>query len=603
MNLTKFREKVNLVIYDSKERNLRILRYTSFFVSLIVIGIIVFYYGFPQTPERKNLLLNIIKAGFGFYVLSYLTRFLYTFEPRTFLKNTWFEGLLMLLLIIDGLSYFIFKMPLVITFFQLLGFENITPFYVIFVQLYVLIFVGFDIGTATARVSKLNLTPPTIFILSFMLLISGGTGLLMLPEMTTGNFSMPFVEALFTSISACCVTGLIVVDTATYFTFKGHLVILVLMQLGGLSVISFATFLVSFSGSTLGIRQQTMIQDFMSTDSLFSTRGLLNKIILMTLSIEIAGAAMLFFLWHPQVLFEDLGEKIFFSVFHSVSAFNNAGFSLFTNGLYQNFVVDSYLLHLVLAALIFLGALGYSSIKDIFSISSLRERLKRPWVQYKLSTKIALYSSVILVVAGMVLFYLLEYNNTLGGKKPVEKIITAFFQSVTARTAGFNTVDFAMVSTPMIVIFILLMFIGGSSGSTAGGIKTSTFTLLILSAFTTLQGKRSLELSHYSISNEMLNRAFLIFLFASGIIFLGVFTLTISDPHIPILNLVFEEVSAFATVGLSTGITPNLSITGKFVLMGSMFIGRVGILTLAFSLSRQAISRNYKYPSAHIMVG
>ncbi|MBA3899341.1 MAG: ATPase [Bacteroidetes bacterium] len=603
MSIRSFREKVNLYIYDSKERNLRILRYASFFVSLAVIGVIVYYYGMPQTPERQRVLLDIIKVSFGFYILSYIIRFIYTFEPKDFLKRTWFEGLLMLLLVVDGISYFLFGTPLVINFFRLIGFKNITPYYVIFIQVYILVFVGFDIGTATARLSKLSLTPPTLFILSFIVLISTGTGLLMLPEMTLEVHSMPFLEALFTSISACCITGLIVVDTATYFTFKGHLTILVLMQLGGLSVIAFATFLVGFSGSILGMKQQNMMQNFLSTDSLFSARGLLNQIILMTLSIEFFGAAMIYFLWHPEVVFEDTGSQIFYSVFHSISAFNNAGFSLFTDGMYQNFVVDSYMLHLVLALLIFLGSLGYAPIKDLFSVSSLRERFNLPWRQFKLSTKIALYTSLVLVAVGAIMFYLLERNNTLEGKRFVESIITAIFHSISSRSGGLNTVDFAMVSTPMLVFFILLMFIGGSSGSTGGGIKTSTFTLLILSAYSTLRGKRKLEMGRHSISYEMLNRAFLIFLFASGVIFSGAFILTITDPEIPILNLVFEEVSAFATVGLSTGITADLSTAGKLVLMGSMFIGRVGVLTLAFSLSKEVISRNYKYPEAHIMVG
>ncbi|HET6242996.1 MAG: ATPase [Bacteroidetes bacterium] len=603
MSLQTFRERVNLYIYDSKERNLRILRYTSFFVSVFVISVLVFYYGFPQTTERQEILLGVIKVSFVFYIFSYITRFLYTFEPKEFLKRTWFEGLLMLLLVIDGFSYFFLRTPLVINFFRILGFEDITPFYVLFIQLYVLVIVALDVGSATSRISKLNLTPPTIFILSFVALIISGCGLFMLPEMTTIEGSMPFFEALFTSVSASCVTGLIVVDTATYFTFKGHLIILILMQLGGLSIISFATFLVSFSGTTMGIKQQTMMQSFLSTDSLFSTKGLLNQIILMTLSIEFFGALMIYFLWNPVLTFQNIGDKIFFSIFHSVSAFNNAGFSLFTYGLFQNFVVDSYILHIVLIVLIFMGGLGYSSIRDLFSIHSLRKRFDQPWRKLQLTTQIALYSAITLVLIGTIVFYILEKNNTLDGKRLVESVITSLFQSVTARTAGFNTVDFSLVSAPMLIFFIMLMFIGGSSGSTAGGIKTSTFTLLILSAYSTLRGKRSLELSNHSISYELLNRAFLIFLFASGIIFSGVFILSISDPHIPILNLVFEEVSAFATVGLSTGITPTLSVTGKTVLMASMFIGRVGILTLAFSMSRKVISRNYKYPSAHIMVG
>jgi trk system potassium uptake protein len=601
--LNNFREKVNLYIYDSKERNLRILRYLSFSVSLLVIGILVYYYGFEQTPGSKKIMLNIIKGSFIFYILSYCTRFLYTFEPRKFLKNTWLEGVLMLLLVIDGISYSFFQTTLVLNFIAALGFENVTPYYIIFIQLYVLLIVGMDLSAAVNRISRLKLDPSTLFIFSFLLLISFGCGLLMLPEMTNVQGSMPFLEALFTSISASCVTGLIVVDTATYFTFKGHLVLLALMQLGGLSIISFATFLVAFSSMGLGLKQQSLMQDFLSTESLFSTRGLLNQIILLSFTIELTGSILIYFLWDPSLEFRSIEDKIFYSVFHSVSAFNNAGFSLFTNGLYQNFVVDSYAVHIVIMLLIFMGSLGFAPLRDIFSISNLRERYKFPWKKLRMSTKIALYSSLTLIVLGAFLFHVFEYNNALAGKGHVASVITSFFQSITARTAGFNTVDFAALERPSLIFFILLMFIGGSSGSTAGGIKTSTFTLMVLSAYSTIRGKKNLELFNHSISYELLNRAFSIFLFASGVIFLGSLILSFTEPDIPILNLVFEEVSAFATVGLSTGITPNLSVTGKTVLMFSMFIGRIGILTLAFSLSQRVISRNYKYPTAHMMVG
>jgi trk system potassium uptake protein len=603
MTLRSFRETVNLFIYDSKDRNLRIFRYLSFFVSSVVLLILVFYYGFPQTAETRGFLLNVIKVSFFFYVFSFLVRIFYSFEPLQYIKRNWFEGFLMLLLVVDGISYFILQTPLVLNFFRFLGFENMSHFYVVFIQLYVLVIVGLDIGTATTRISKIKVSPPTLFIFSYVLLICLGCGLLMLPEMTTIAGSMPFFDALFTSMSASCITGLIIVDTATYFTFKGHLVLLILIQLGGLSVISFATFLIAFSGTTLGMKQQTMMQSFLSTDSLFSAKGLLNQIILMTLTIELIGALMIFFLWNPEIVFKGLGDKVFFSVFHSISAFNNAGFSLFTNGFYQNYVVDSYILHIVMAMLIFFGSLGFAPIKDIFGISSLRARFKMPWKRLKLSTKISLYTTVALTLIGAVVFYMLERNNTLVDMRLVERIITSFFQSVTARSAGLNTIDFSQLTMPMLVFFILLMFIGGSSGSTGGGIKTSTFTLLILSAYSTLRGKRNLELGHYSISYEMLHRAFMIFSLSSGLIFMGVMILSISDSDIPVINLVFEQVSAFATVGLSTGITSQLSITGKTVLMCSMFIGRVGILTLAFSLSKRVITSNYKYPNAHIMVG
>lgn len=603
MSLQSFREKVNLFLYSSKERNLRILRYASFFVSLFAISILIIFYGFNIQKETKDLFILFIKATFAFYVIAYLIKFLYTFEPKKFLKETRLEGLLMLLLLIDGISHFIFNVPLIQNFFYQLGFHNFTDIYILFIQFYLLLIVSIDLSAISAKISKFNLAPSTLFILSFILLIVIGTVLLMLPEMNTTGKSMPLLEALFTAISASCVTGLIVVDTATYFTIKGHFIIMLLMQLGGLSIISFATFIISISGTGVGIKQQLMMKDFLSTDSLFSTKGLLHQIIILTLTIETAGAIAIFFLWDPNLYFETLGDKIFYSIFHSISAFNNAGFSLFTNGLYENGVRHSYMLHIVIAILIFFGGIGFSSIRDLFGIESLRMRLKYPWKQIKLSTQIALYVSISLIIAGAVAFFILEQNNTLRHMRFVEAVITSVFQSVTARTAGFNTVDFSMIGQPMLIFFIFLMFIGASSGSTGGGIKTSTFALLILSAYSTIIGKRNFELDRYSISYELMNRAFSIAFFASGIVFIGVFILTISDPQIPILQLVFEEVSAFATVGLSTGITANLSVTGKIVLMCSMFIGRVGILTLAFTLSNKVVSQNYKLPNAHIMVG
>jgi trk system potassium uptake protein len=603
MSLQSFREKVNLFLYSSKDRNLRILRYASFFVSLFAISILVIFYGFKLESATKELCVSIIKATFVFYVIAYLIKFLYTFEPRKFLKETRLEGLLMLLLVIDGISHFLFNIPLVQNFFYQLGFHNFTDIYILFIQLYLLVIVSIDLSSLTAKLDRLNLAPSTLFILSFIILISIGSVLLMLPEMNTTGISMPLLDAIFTSISASCVTGLIVVDTATFFTIKGHFIILVLMQLGGLSIISFATFIISISGTGVGIKQQLMMKDFLSTDSLFSTKGLLRQIILLTLTIESAGAISIFFLWDPSLHFETLGDKIFCSVFHAVSAFNNAGFSLFSNGLYENGVKHSYILHIVIAALIFFGGIGFSSIRDLFGIDSLRQRLKYPWKQIKLTTQISLYVSIGLILAGTIAFFVLEQQNTLRNTRFVEAIITSVFQSITARTAGFNTVDFSMIGQPMLIFFIFLMFIGASSGSTGGGIKTSTFALLILSAYSTIRGKRNFEIGRYSISYELMNRAFSIAFFASGIVFIGVFILTLTDPQIPILQLVFEEVSAFATVGLSTGITSSLSVAGKIVLMCSMFIGRIGILTLAFTLSSRVVSRNYKLPGAHITVG
>lgn len=602
MPLRVLREKINLFLYSSKERNLTILQYLSFIVSLGAVITLIYYYGFDLAVEKKQVILGVIRGTFVFYILSYLFRIVYAFDPLQYIKSTWFEGLLMVILLLDLIAR-IANIPIFETVMNYFGIANFKDYYIVFTQVYLLLIVGLDIGQVMTRLPKLNIEPSSMFIMSFLLLVLCGAGLLMLPEMSQSGVGMPFIDAIFTSVSASCVTGLIVVDTATYFTTKGQFIIMLLFQVGGLSIISFATFFALLSGSGVGIKHQSYLKDVLSAESLRSSKGMITRIVGVTISIEIVGSFLVYFLIGGEEYFESNGDRIFYSVFHTISAFNNAGFSLFSDGLYQGVTRHNYVLHLVIALLIFLGSLGFPVIRDLFGVNSLRERMRLPWKQIKLGTKIALYSSLALIVTGAVAFFILERNNTMDEMLFAEKVITSVFQSVTARTAGFNTVDFSVIGTPMLIIFIFLMFIGASPGSTGGGIKTTTFTLLIFSAWATIRGKRNLEMGNYFVTSELLNRAFTIAFFASAAVFLGVFILTITDPEKPIMQLVFEQVSAFATVGLSTGITPFMSQEGKIVLMISMFVGRVGILTLAFSLSKRVATSNYKYPNAHIMVG
>ena len=603
MSIYSFREKVNLRIYSSKEKVLPWFERLSIVFAFLSIGTLIYYYGFPETPQHLKLQLFIFRCCFAFYIINYLARFFYTFEPARFLRTTKFELILILVLIVDGAADIFSGETITRRFFELIHIGQSINLYLLFIQLYLVIIVILEIGKAGTTLTKIRLLPSTTFIYSFILLISFGTGLLMLPEMTTDGNGADFLNALFTSTSASCVTGLTTVDVATYFTFKGKVVIMLLIQVGGLSIISFATFFALFMTKGLGIRHQSMLQDFFSTDSLFDTKGLLKQIILLSFLIESIGTIMLFVLWDPSVPFRNFGEKLFYSGFHAVSAFNNAGFALFTNNLMNEYVRHSYLLHLVIAALIFFGSLGFSSIRDIFGFKNMRERLRYSWKNFQISTRISLYVSLALVAFGAITFYFLESNRTLTGMRGVEKIITSIFQSVTTRTAGFNTVDIGALSSTVLIIMIFLMFIGASSGSTGGGIKTSTFALIFLSAWTTMRGKQQLEMFRHTISFDLLNKAFTIFLFSATLVLVGSTFLSITDPEKNVLALVFEEVSAFGTVGLSTGITATVSVIGKYILILTMFIGRTGPLTLAYSLSRKPASNNYTFPSAHFMVG
>lgn len=603
MSLKSIREKINIRLYDSKEKAERLLKNLSLFVSIIAIGSLVYFHGFPVTDLTRYWLTAVIKSSLAFYILKYIAGFVYSFEPKKYLRRTRNEGILMLLIVVNFLSATFFNFHIIKWVGKELGIESIETFFVFFIQFYFLIIIGLEIGRASINLPKMKLKASTLFILSFIILISVGCLLLMMPEMTASGESMSFIDALFTSISASCVTGLIVVDTATYFSFKGQMLIMILIQLGGLNIISFATFFGLFSNRGIGIKQQSLIQENFSGESLMSSKSLLRKIFLFSFLIELIGMILIFFSWGPNANFNNNGEQIFQSIFHSISAFNNAGFSLFSNGLFEEYVRNAHLLHIIVAVLIILGGLGFPVIREVFSVKGFRERINSPWKKFGLSTNIALYSTIFLIALGSIVFFLLEGDNTLKDMNFGESLVASFFQSVTTRTAGFNTVDIGSLGTPILLFFLFLMFIGASSGSTGGGIKTSTFTLVLLSAYSTIRGKKNLELFKHTIPFELLNRAFSIFLFSATFIFFATFILTITDKDISIMQLVFEEVSAFCTVGLSTGITNDISTAGRIVIMLSMFIGRVGTLTIALALSKKKVSTDYKYPKAHMMVG
>ncbi len=603
MSIQSIREKINLALYDSKERVLNLFKIGSFLIATFILSLLIYQFGFNPDLETKAWILFAIKSSFIFYILKYLIGILYSYEPIKLIRESWFEGLLLLFILINAITPEFFNQSLLNWLGLQLELFHLENFYILFIQFYFFILLGIELGKASTRISLLKMSPPRMLILSFILLILIGTGLLMMPEMTKEVYYMPFFEALFTSISASCVTGLIVVDTATYFTQKGHIILMLLIQLGGLNIISFATLFAIFSRKGLGIKHQTILQENFSSESLLSGKGLLRKIFLFSFFMEIIGMLLLYFTWNKEINFPFVEDQFFYSLFHSVSAFNNAGFSLFSEGLSGHLLEHSHSMHLVLAGLIFFGAVGFPVIEDLFNLERIKKTIKTPWLGLKLSTRISFYTSLILIAFGTLMFYFLEQQNTLNGKSLEGQLVTSFFQSITTRTAGFNTVDFSLIGTPMLIIFIFLMFIGASPGSTGGGIKTSTFTLIIYSAINTIRGQKRIEIGKRTISPELLHKAFSIFLFAASAIFIAIFILSISDGEKGLMPIAFEAVSAFSTVGLSTGITADLTFVGKMVIMLCMFVGRIGTLTLAFALSSKMKSHNYEYPKAHLTVG
>lgn len=599
-------EQFNRFIYDTKNVVLNSISVITFITTIVAIGLILYVIGFPADANNMMIIQSSMDVMFEIFAVSYFIQVIYSFERIKFIRETIFEAIIMLFILLTGIGHTFFSQNLIhglaLQFFPMSE-DAYREFYLVFITISMLYLVGQKFVKASSYIHIISVKPAVTFILSFVLLICLGTGLLMLPEMTVQQGSADFLSSFFTSVSASCVTGLIVVDTATYWTMKGHIVILFLMQLGGIGIVSFAAFFTTFMKQGMGIKHQVIIQDFLNSESLHSAKNMLRQVIFITIVIEALAAFLLFFTWGSNVEFEYIGKKVFYSIFHGVSAFCNAGFSLFSNGLYQDVIRESYLFHVVIGCTIIVGSIGFTTIEDVLSPIKLRERLAMPWKDWSLGTKISIHTSFALIVVGMVLFFLIERNNTLKELTMFESIISSFFQSVTTRTAGFNTLDFGQFLPSTLIFMIFLMFIGASSGSTGGGIKTSTFLLILVSAIATIRGKKNVDLGKRHISNDLLFKAFSIFSFAACYNLVMIFALSITDPNIDILRLLFEQVSAFATVGLSTGITAELSLAGKIIIILSMFFGRIGTLTLALAISTRVESTKHRYPTAHLLIG
>ncbi|MGB3587114.1 MAG: potassium transporter TrkG [Tunicatimonas sp.] len=565
------------------------------------IGLIFYIYGFNHTDSIQSRLFRGSIAVLIVFVVGYLIRWVLSQEPHSFTINTRWE---IIVLILAVLSIFLglFRDSLFPLVFPIFNPAQIQLYSELLVSISLLLLVFFESSRALFRIAEVKIRPAAAFIISFLLLIAIGTGLLMLPAMTTLPDGLSAIDALFMAASASCVTGLSVINTATDLTFRGQVVILVLFQIGGLGILAFATFFTSLLNAEIGIRQAKMIPDYLDGQTLGYARPLLQRIILLTISIEAGTFLAMMYLWGDYP-FRDWGERVFFSIFHAVSAFCNAGFTLFSSSYYEPTIRQMYVLHAVTAIAIVLGSLGFGPLNNIFSPQQLRQRLEKPWIDWRLSTKIAVNTTLLLLVVGAAGFYWLERSNTLAEMNLTESLISSFFQSATARTAGFNTVDISQITVPAMVLLMFLMFVGGSSGSTAGGIKTSTFFLLVASVVSTSRGSSQIEIGNRHISSEVVFKALSIFFYGIAINLIGVFILSISEPQLPLMDITFEQVSAFGTVGLSRGITASLSDVGKVVIIITMFLGRVGTLTFAIALSTRAISQNYKLPEEELMVG
>jgi trk system potassium uptake protein len=599
--VNRIREYINIRLYKHRDYVISALHIASILVSLVAITAIIYQHGFPATPDNLNITRSIIQISLIFYVIKFLIRIFYEFHPVDFIKGNRFEALLLSFIAFDLIIRGLSGIHIVELFMRGVGFPGIHTYYNLFVQFYFFIIMAVEVGKAGRFIDYIKIGPAGLLALSFIIIIVSGAGLLLLPEMTVSGISP--IDALFTSTSACCVTGLVVVDTAFCFTLKGKTIIMLLIQVGGLNIISFATLFATFYRNSAGVKMQSLIKDIVSADKLSNTKELLRKIFLYSIFIEISGALLLFVTWPNEMVFKGIGEKTYFSVFHAVSAFNNAGFGLFTDNLYDITVRHAYNLQLVISGLIFLGGIGFIVLEDVFGLRNIRKRRRIKWKGLQAHSRIALYTSAILIVSGAVVFYVVEYNHSISGFGLYGSIVSSIFQSVTCRTAGFNTVDFTHLGQPVLIFMMFLMFVGASPGSTGGGIKTTTFSVILRSAISTIKGRKNVEIVKHTISSETINKAYSIALFSISLIFISTFVLSITEPDKSFLQLLFEEISAFGTVGLSTGITSSLSFAGKIIIILTMYIGRIGTLTLALAITKRIVYSKYRYSEISVLVG
>ena len=442
-----------------------------------------------------------------------------------------------------------------------------------------------------AFLKKLSLSRKLI--LGFMGAILIGTFLLMMPFSSSGEENISFLTALFTITSAVCVTGLSVIDVGKELSTAGQIILLIFIQLGGLGIMTFSSFILLLIGKKITYEERELLKEERNLENNGGILWFLKKIILTVVIIEGIGALFLALRFAQDM---EIKEAVYYGIFHSVSAFCNAGFSLFSTNLEK--YAGSFVVTMTTAYLIIIGGIGFTVIDSI--LFATRKKVKR----FDLTSKVAILVSMILAILGTVLFLILEYNNigTIGEMSFLKKILVSFFQSVTTRTAGFNSVPFGNLTEGSVFLFCILMFIGASPGSTGGGIKTTTFGVIIFYVISVVKKRESVVIFNRRIGWEVLNRAIVVLVLS--LLYVGIITLVIvSIEDVTLEQTIFEVISAFATTGLSLGITADLGTISRILIICTMFLGRLGPMTFALALGGSNKVEKIQFPKENILVG
>jgi Trk-type K+ transport system membrane component len=471
-----------------------------------------------------------------------------------------------------------------------------------------------DLSDGVIRLMGRKMNPALMMALSFMVFILVGSGLLMMPRCILPGVHLRWIDSLFTATSAVCVTGLTTIDVPSTFTSLGQFVIMMLIQVGGLGVMTITSFFALFFMGNTSLYNQILVRDMVSSKSLASLWSTLLNIFGFTAAIELVGAFTIFLNIHGTIGL-DLTHELFFSLFHSVSAFCNAGFSSYAEGLGSPLLMTGHCwLYIIISLLIILGGIGYPVLVNLKIIVHKRANFIWKWIcgqryasmsipnLFDLNTQIVLRTTGMLIFFGTLLIGVFEWENTFDGMLPHEKLVQAFFNAVSPRTAGFTSVNLGNLCIQSVIIYTILMWIGGASQSTAGGVKVNAFAVAVLNVRAIVRGTTRVEYGGRELSIDSIRRANVAIFASLFVLFVFVFTITIIEPQLSLKAIAFECVSAFCTVGSTLGITPLLKDGSKVLIILLMFFGRVGVVTLAQALLRQYSNQNYKLPQDNIII-
>lgn len=579
----------------------KIIDWAILFINVVIFLLMIYDFGFIDRGIEFQIITDVYRSYISIYLFLAVIRIFFNFfHQEKSVRQKKIEFLLCILFYIAG----------VVMDKKQLGLESqLLNYHHYFIYPVFLLTFFYSISKNAINFYNKNLNPAFLLVFTFFVLSGIGTLCLKLPNATHDGIS--FINSLFTSVSAVCITGLNVVDTAATFTFLGQWIIMILMQLGGLGVMTFAGLLGKMFATGVSFQQQMILKDTILGDRLSEVMDTIYKIIFITFLVE--GIGMLgIYLTTLDFPFENFGYRIFFSAFHSISAFCNAGFVLAENGMLHPYLANNYSFQSVIAILYIFGGIGfpvvfafYSQIKNFINSQIHYWILKKRYLQkvnsLSVNSKLMIITTVVLTIISIGAISFLEWNNTLSEHHTIGKFIGIFFSATTPRSAGFNMIDMTQITYPTALFYMLMMWIGSSPGGTGGGIKTTTFSVAVMNLWTIAKGEERVVLFGREVSQDSLRRAFSII--SLSIVLMGLFTFLVYsfDGELELINIVFEVFSALNNCGLSLGHTGEYTDESKFILSIAMFVGRVGTLTLLSAFLYKKRKNNYQYPSQDII--